>query len=104
MSESVASTTSALSGDASVCDDIEELIDRCQDLHDHIHNTYETLQSIKSLIENHSSIMVTYRGWTGDFDELLERFHTNALTTIKEKSYTNFGEILLNALNDIEFK
>lgn len=90
-------------GDISVCEEIGQLINRCQQLEHHIHTSYETLQSIHFLVENHKNIIITYNGWIGDFDELLEQFHNKALTSIKENGTNNFGESLLTALETIQF-
>lgn len=102
---SIASTTDTdnSSEDLSICNEIELLINRFQDFHTHIHNSFETLQTINSLIINKNNINVTYDGWTGDFDELLERFHLMALNIIKEKGENNFGDLLINALGSSEF-
>ena len=87
-----------------VCDEIGQLIERCEELHEHIHNSFETLQNIETLVKNHTNILVSYGDWTGDLDELLERTHLEALKEIKEKGVNNFGEKLLDILDKIEYK
>lgn len=104
MSNSMSITSSDTSSDdLSICNEIELLINRFQDFHTHIHNSFETLQTINSLIINKNNINVTYDGWKGDFDELLEKFHLMALNNIKEKGENNFGDLLINALGSSEF-
>jgi hypothetical protein len=89
--------------DGSICEEINQLIDRCEGLHEHIHNSFQTLDNIHSMILNHTNINVKYDTWIGDFEELLEEFHSKALANIKEKGENNFGELLLNALEVVEF-
>jgi hypothetical protein len=91
-------------GSNSVSDEIGQLIERCEELHEHIHNSFETLQNIETLVKNHANILVSYGDWTGDLDELLERTHLEALKEIKEKGVNNFGEKLLDILDKIEYK
>jgi hypothetical protein len=88
-------------GDISVCDEIGQLIERCEELHEHIHNSFETLQTIQKLVQNQEIISVSYDGWTGDFGELLELTHLEALKEITEKGISNFGERLLDILDKI---
>jgi hypothetical protein len=89
--------------DISVCEEIGQLIQRCQDLEHHIHTSYKTLESIQSLITNHNNIIVTYDDWTGDLDELLEQMHNDAIDSINQTGRTNFGESLLKLLPNINF-
>lgn len=104
MSESSTDASSVTSfGDISVCQEIGELIQRCEELQEHIHTSYETLKNIHSLVENQNSIIVTYNEWTGDFDELLELFHNEALANIKNDKPSDFGQELLKMLDDTIF-
>jgi hypothetical protein len=89
-------------GDISVCNEIGQLIENCQQLHDHIHTSFETLKNIHSLVEN-NNIIVSYDEWTGDFNELLEKIHTESLENIKNNGQINFGELLLERLDNIIF-
>lgn len=90
-------------GDISVCQEIGQLIESCEGLHEYIKNSYETLKNICSLVENHNNITVTYNEWTGDFNELLELFHEEALTNIKNGKSSDFGQELLKMLDDTTF-
>lgn len=90
-------------GDISVCNEIGRLIENCQQLHDHIHNSFDTLKNIHSLVENHNNIIVTYNDWTGDFEELLELFHEEALNNIKNDKSSVFGQELLKMIDDTIF-
>jgi hypothetical protein len=103
MSESDNSSTTSF-GDISVCQDIDQLIESCQQLQEHIDSSFETLKGIQVLVQNHQNIIVTHNGWTGDFDELLERFHQEALNKIKNGESYNFSEIIQDALKIIVFK
>jgi len=90
-------------GDISVCEEIGHLIERCQELQEHVHNSYEALQNIHSLVANQNNINVTHNEWTGDFEELLEVFHKEALTNISEGRSADFGEKLLKMLDEAYF-
>lgn len=102
MSESDNSSTTSF-GDMSVCEEIGQLIENCQQLHDHIHNSFETLKNIHSLVENHQNIKVTHNEWTGDFEELLETYHEEALKNIKENKPSEFGQMLIKMIDETIF-
>jgi hypothetical protein len=101
-SSSVTSSVTSF-GDISVCDEIGQLIDQCHQLHEHIHNSFETLNNIKHLVGTSNNITVTYNGSTSDFDEVLESLHTEALENIKAGNKSNFGQRLIDTLNIISF-
>jgi hypothetical protein len=103
MSTADSSSVTSSFDDISVCEEIGQLIERCEELHEHIHNSYETLQSIHSLVANQNNINVTHNGWTGDFEELLEVFHKEALTNISEGRDAEFGQKLLKMLDEAIF-
>lgn len=106
MSESdTSSVTSSVTsfGDISVCEEIGQLIEQCQSLHEHIHNSFETLKNIHSLVENHNNINVTYNGVTMDLDTILEQIHKEALEDIQKTCRNTFGERLLNMLENATF-
>jgi hypothetical protein len=91
-------------GDISICEEIEELIEKCKEFHNHIHSCFETLENIQSLfLLNNNNINVTHNNWTGDFNELLQLFHQNALTKIKNGQPSIFGEELLKMLDNTTF-
>ena len=100
--ESVNSSTISF-GDISVCEEIGQLIERCEDLNNHIHNSFETLQNINSLIKTNTNITVTYNNLTCDFDEIIETFHNNALNNIKENGENSFSYILLKEIGNRYF-
>jgi hypothetical protein len=87
--------------DISVCNEIDKLIEKCENLNNHIHTSYETLQNIQSLFQN--NFIVTYNEWTGDFDELLNNIHNKCLKTIKETGDCNFGDMLIDIINNSIF-
>jgi hypothetical protein len=95
------STTSF--GDISVCEEIGQLIEQCESLHDHIHNSFDTLKNIHSLVENNNNIIVTYNDWSGDFDEVLELFHQDAMNNIKDGKESMFSQELLKMIDDTVF-
>jgi hypothetical protein len=88
---------------SSVCDEIGQLIERCEELHEHIHNSFETLQNIETLVKNHTNILVKYNDSIVDFDEVLEQVHKEALGDIKEKGVNTFGGKLLLAIDMCSF-
>jgi hypothetical protein len=88
----------------SVCDEIGELITKCEELHNHIHNSFETINNIKELIKSKDNINVTCNDdITCDFDNVLEELHLKALENIKEKNENNFGELLLDFIQSASF-
>jgi hypothetical protein len=101
-SESDNSSTTSFGG-MSVCEEIGQLIENCQQLHDHIHNSFETLKGIQALVENHQNIIVTHNEWTGDFDELLEKLNQQALMRIKGNQPSDFGASLVKMLDETIF-
>ncbi len=106
MSETDASsvTSSVTSfGDISVCEEIGQLIEQCESLHEHIHNSFETLKNIHSLVENHQNIIVTYNDASMDLDDILEQIHKDAIEDIKQTGDNTFGERLLNMLETTVF-
>lgn len=104
MSDTESDNTSTTSfGDIPVCEEIGKLIQNCEQLEKDIHASFETLNNVKSLVKNNNSIVVTYNDWTGNFDELLELFHDEALNNIKNGKSSNFGQELLKMLDDTVF-
>jgi hypothetical protein len=101
-SSKLSSLTSSFSN-ISVCDEIGQLIENCEHLHHHIHNSFQTLHSIRSLIDAHTNINIVHEGKTEDFDEYLEKLHTEALENILTDCHNNFGERLLHILSKCEF-
>ncbi len=87
--------------DSSVCDEIGRLIEHCEQLHQHIHTSFETLNSIQTLLD--ARIKITYNNESCDFDDILERLHVEALDCIVSTGQTNFGENLLEVLRTCEF-
>lgn len=103
MSTAESSSVTSSFDDISVCDEIGQLIERCEDLQEQIHNSFETLQNIQSLVASHNNISVTYNEWTGDFEELLDVFHDEALKNINEGRPSDFGIKLLKMLEGVHF-
>jgi hypothetical protein len=90
-------------GDISICEEIGELIEKCEEFHNHIHSCFETLENIQSFFLLNNNINVTHNNWTGDFNELLQLFHQDALTKIKNGQPSSFGEELLKMLDNTTF-
>ena len=103
MSTADSSSVTSSFDDISVCEEIGQLIERCEDLQEQIHNSFETLQNIHSLVQNKNNINVTYNEWTGDFEELLEVFHEESLKNINEGRPSDFGNKLLKMLEEADF-
>ncbi len=103
MSTADSSSVTSSFDDISVCEEIGQLIERCEELQEHIHNSFETLQNIHSLVKSQNNINVTYNEWSGDFEELLEVFHDEALKNINEGRSADFGVKLLKMLDVAEF-
>jgi hypothetical protein len=100
MSDIGSDTSSCSTGsNSSVYDEIGQLIERCEELHEHIHNSFETLQNIHTLVKNHTNIMVKYNDSIMDFDEVLEEVHKEALEDIKAKGVNTFGDKLTAVLD-----
>jgi hypothetical protein len=99
---SITSSTTSF-GDISVCEEIGQLIERCEDLNNHIHNSFQTLETIHSIIKNNNNIMVTHNDLTVDFDDLLESLHSETIHNIKNDNTNNFGQKLLDIVNNSYF-
>ena len=99
----LSSVTSSMISNSSIFDEIDQLIQTCEQLHSHIHNSFETLQGIQDLIESRNNINITYNGELCDFDKLLEKLHGEALENISANGSNNFGGKLLKVLDVCEF-
>jgi len=78
----------------SICEEIQQLIDNCEVIHENINTSISTLDNIEYLITNQSNNKVTYNGLQYNFDEVLELLHLAALKNIKENGTSNFGQLL----------
>lgn len=107
MSDAGSDASSDVSFDnISICDEIGQLIERCEELQDRIHNSFETLNNINELILNRQSyqnIMVSYNNHVVDFEEVLKEIHSKAIENIKELNSTSFGELILKELDNMVF-
>lgn len=88
----------------SICQEIDELIDNCNQLHERIYDSFETLHSIKELIDNNTNIIVVSNDRICDFDEILEELHATALESIDSCGKNTFGQSLLNFLETAKFQ
>jgi hypothetical protein len=88
----------------SICEQIDNLIESCEKLHIHIHNSFDTVHTIKELIDSNININVVINNEIKDLDSILEELHNDAILKIKETGHSNFGEELLNIINNYEFK
>jgi hypothetical protein len=96
---SVNSVNSVNSLSDSICNEIDDLIDKCEELHTDINNSVESLKNIHSLVENHQNIIVTYKNMKYDFNEVLEIIHLQSLQDINY----NFSKNLLETINNCYF-
>jgi hypothetical protein len=102
---STASTASTCSDDSSsvtssnsICNELDDLLERCEQLHEHIQNSTETLHAIHQMIETNGSIKITLNGATRDFDEVLEELHAVSMVRVRNGEQNNFGVALLDIL------
>lgn len=102
MSDTDTSSVTSLEN-ISICDEIGQIIKRCEELNEYINNSFTSLNNIKSQILNHQNIIVTYNDLICDFDNVLEIFHLNALKNINENKPNSFGNQILNELDKIYF-
>lgn len=104
MSDTDIDSSSVISlGNISVFNEINDLIERCEELNEYINNSFTTINNIKSQIINHQNIIVTYNDLICDFDNVLQIFHLNALKKIDENKPNSFGNQILNELDKIYF-
>ncbi len=92
------SSISSSDSDISVCNDIEQLIQQCEQLHEHINNSFNLLQNLSEMLETNNNITILNNGILINLSELLESLHMKALNDIKENKNNNFGYELLNYL------
>jgi hypothetical protein len=99
-SSSIVSDTSS----DSIFNELDGLLQRCEQLHDHIHNSTETLHAIHRLVEAGGNIKITFNNVTRDFDELLEELHVAALERVRAGAQSNFGYALLEVLGKAQME
>ena len=93
-----ASSDSSESND-SICNDINDLIESCHELHANVIIANNLLSSITDKINRIQNINVIYEGEKMDFYDLLELLHVNAINNIKEGNPNSFENELLKAIN-----
>ena len=105
MSETESSEISSITSfdSIAVCEEIGQLIERCEELHQEIDTSFKNLENIKVLLQNSNSIFVNYNGCQMDLNEILENIHTNIITEIKEGRENNFGQRILKELENMTF-
>ena len=89
--------------DISVLDEIENLLQKSEDLYTCISNSFQTLQNIQTQISNSQSICVRQGDWVGDFEEVLNTCHNNILNKIREGTECDFSDELLNIIDNYTF-
>jgi hypothetical protein len=87
----------------SVCQEIGEFIQRCEELHTLISNSADTLNQLKNIIDSNATIKVTYNDVTSNLDEILEQIHQETLESIPTSDKNVFGERLMAMLNNATF-
>ncbi len=102
MSESDNSSVTSFDN-ISVCQEIGEFIERCEELHTLISNSDNTLNQLKNIIDSNANIKVVYNGVTSNLDELLEQLHQETLESIPTSDKNVFGERLVTMLNNATF-
>ena len=93
-----ASSDSGESND-SICNDINDLIESCHELHENVIIANNLLSNITDKINRIQTINVIYEGEKMDFYDLLELLHVNAINNIKEGNPNSFENELLKAIN-----
>ena len=100
---STASTCSddslSVSSSNSICNELDDLLERCEQLHEHIQNSTETLHAIHRMVEVSENINITLDGTTRDFDEVLEELHAASLARVRNGEQNNFGVALFDVLD-----
>jgi hypothetical protein len=92
------STTSSISESDSIYAELEQVLERCEQLYHHIHSTGETLQSLHTRIDSGDTIKITIDGTMRDLEEVLEEIHMSALSAIREDKTNTFGQRLAAVL------
>ena len=90
-------TASCTSSD-SISNELDDLLQCCKQLHEHIQNSTETLHAIHQMVSLGENIKITVDSTTRDFNELLEELHMVALERVREGKQSNFGATLLAML------
>jgi hypothetical protein len=72
----------------------DELIERCEGLHNDIKVSFQTLERIKEQIESQDKIIINNK----DFDMILNDFREKALVSIRENGENIFGQLLIDIL------
>lgn len=90
--------------DNSLFQEIEQLMEQCQDIHLHHLTAIQSLYSIQQLLSSQSKILCTYQQQEPrDFDSILEELHTQVMNDINEGKSVNFSQLLLNAMDQMTF-
>jgi len=83
----------------SICNNINDLIESCHELHANVIIANNLLSNITDKINRIQNINVIYEGKKMDFYDLLELLHVNAINNIKEGNPNSFENELLKAIN-----
>jgi hypothetical protein len=97
------SDTLSISSNSSISNEINKILNSCEEIYTQINNSFETLENIETLIQNNKTIIISNENWSGDFDEILEIIHNESIQNIKENGSNIFGEKLLNILVNYKF-
>ena len=87
----------------SVIEELNEIIERSEEISNQIQASIKTLDKIESLIASEKSVIVKYDEFNGDFNELIEVVHKGALENISENGVNNFGQMLLDIIENGQF-
>jgi hypothetical protein len=90
--------SSSIASSDSISNELDTLLERCEQLHKHIHNSTETLHAIHRLVDAGGNIKIVIDSVIRDFNEVLEELHAAALERVKAGEQSNFGSALLAVL------
>lgn len=102
MSESETSSITSFD-DIGLCEEIGQLIERCEELNQEINTSFKNLENIKILLQNSNNIFVNYKDSQMDLYEILENIHMDIIKKIKEGKEINFGQRILKELENMTF-
>jgi len=83
---------------SSLLDELQEVVEHCQELHRHHEIALSHLHTIQQLLALDTPITIHYQCEDHDFGTLLESLHAKALQDIDQGATNTFGQTLLHVL------
>ncbi len=100
MSDAESICSSDSSDTNSICDELEHLLERCEQLHNNISAATEILQGLHTRIDNGDTINISLGGTMRNLDEVLEEIRVEAIAAIREGKANTFGQRLAAVLEN----